>query len=185
MLTVVSEAPSPDEGAATGKGRPTPKRRDAQKRRRVATPTNRKEAAAARRQRLREQRSVQRQALMTGDERNLPPRDAGPAKRLARDIVDSRFTLGQIFFGMILVMLVLSFIRNNYIAVVTQVVMLAAFAAVVYDAVRVGRIARRAVAGKYGERESMGVTSYALMRALQPRRMRRPPARIKRGDAVT
>ena len=49
-----------------GKGRPTPKRSDARKRRRTATPTNRKEAARMRRERMREARTVQRQALLTG-----------------------------------------------------------------------------------------------------------------------
>ena len=184
MLAAVSEAPSPgDETQAAGKGRPTPKRREAQKRRRVATPTNRKEAAKLRRERLREQRAKQRQALMTGDERNLPPRDAGPAKRLARDVVDSRFTIGQIFFGMILAVLLLSFVPNVAVRAATNLLMLVAFAAVVIDAARVGRIARRTVAAKYGDKDAIGITSYALMRALQPRRMRRPPARVKRGDA--
>jgi hypothetical protein len=182
MLAAVSEAG--DEGPATGKGRPTPKRREAEKRRRVATPTNRKEAAALRRQRLREQRQKQRQALMTGDERNLPPRDAGPAKRLARDVVDSRFTIGQVFFGLILAVLLLSFIRNTYVALAANVLMLVAFATVVVDAARVGRAARRKVEETYGDKDAVGITSYALMRARQPRRMRRPPARVKRGDAV-
>ena len=71
-------------------------------------PTNKKEAAAQRRAQARESRQLQRQALLSGDERHLPARDAGPAKRLARDVVDSRFTLGQVFFGMILVVLVAS-----------------------------------------------------------------------------
>src|SRR3954469_21934818 len=97
MLSAVDETPAP-----AGKGRPTPKRSDARKRRRLATPTNRKEAAKLRRERLREQRSMQRQALQTGDERHLPARDAGPAKKLARDYVDGRFTMGQVFFGMII-----------------------------------------------------------------------------------
>lgn len=182
MLTAVTEPG--DDTAPSGKGRPTPKRREAQKRRRVATPTNRKEAAALRRERMREQRSKQRQALMTGDERWLPPRDAGPAKRLARDIVDTRFTLGQVFFGMVFAVLLLSFIPNIAVRAATNVLMLVAFGAVVFDAVRVGRAARRAVEEKYGAKESLGITSYALMRSLQPRRMRRPPARVKRGDAI-
>src|SRR3954470_7855441 len=113
MLAVVSEAASAEEGKPGGKGRPTPKRDEARKKRRAATPTNRKEAAALRRQRLREQRTAQRQALITGDERNLPMRDAGPAKRLARDVVDSRFTIGQVFFGLVLAVLFLSFVRNS------------------------------------------------------------------------
>jgi len=183
MLAGVSEGPA-DEGSQSGKGRPTPKRSEARKRRRQATPTNRKEAAAMRRERLREQRAAQRQALMTGDERHLPARDAGPAKRLARDVVDRRFTLGQIFFALVFAVLFLSFTPNRYLAALANLLLLLLFAAAVVDATRVGRMARRLVEDRYGVKETTGVTSYALMRALQPRRMRRPPPRVKRGDPV-
>src|SRR3954447_27051963 len=183
MLAAVSEAASTEEGKPGGKGRPTPKRDEARKKRRVATPTNRKEAAALRRQRLREQRAAQRQALVTGDERHLPGRDAGPARRMARDIVDSRFTIGQVFFGVILLVLLLSFIRNPVIATITNLAMLVLFVAVLVDSVRLGRRARREVEEKYGEKDATGITGYAAMRALQPRRLRRPPARVTRGGA--
>ena len=183
MLATVSEA-STEAGKPAGKGRPTPKRDEARKKRRTAVPTNRKEAAALRRQKLREQRAAQRQALVTGDERHLPPRDAGPAKRMARDIVDSRFTLGQIFFGVILLVLLLSFIRNPIIATITNLAMLVLFVGVLVDAVRLGRHARRAVEEKYGANVAAGITGYAAMRALQPRRLRRPPARVTRRDRV-
>jgi hypothetical protein len=182
MLAGVSEARSDtDEDRPTGKGRPTPKRTDARKRRRAGAPTNRKEAAALRRERLREARSQQRQALLSGDERHLPPRDAGPARRLARDTVDSRFTLGQIFFVLIFVALFISLIRVPFIAIIANLLMLALFGVAVVDAVRVGRLARSRVEAKFGTKESTGVMSYAAMRALQPRRMRRPPAKVKRG----
>jgi hypothetical protein len=180
MLAGVSERPLADEGKPAGKGRPTPKRDEARKKRRAATPTNRKEAAALRRQRLREQRTAQRQALVTGDERNLPTRDAGPARRLARDVVDSRFTIGQIFFGLVLAVLLLSFSRNTKVEIVTNIVMLVLFVGVIVDAVRVGRLARRQVEEKYGDKDATGITGYATMRALQPRRLRRPPARASR-----
>ena len=180
MLAGVSEAPATDEGKPGGKGRPTPKRADARKKRRAATPTNRKEAAALRRERLREQRTAQRQALLSGDERHLPPRDAGPAKRLARDVVDSRFTIGQVFFGLVLAVLFLSFIQNRAVQLVTNIVMLLLLAGVVLDGVRVGRLAKRTVEEKYGAKDATGITSYATIRALQPRRLRRPPAKVTR-----
>jgi hypothetical protein len=180
MLAGVSEAPVADEGKPAGKGRPTPKRDEARKKRRAATPANRKEAAALRKQRLREQRATQRQALLTGDERNLPPRDAGPARRMARDLVDSRFGIGQIFFGLVLAVLALSFIRNSYVQAVTNLVMLLLLVIVVGDAFRVGRRVRRQVAEKYGDKDATGIASYAGMRAVQPRRLRRPPPRVSR-----
>jgi hypothetical protein len=159
-----------------GKGRPTPKRRDARKRRRISTPTNRKEAAALRRERMREQRTQQRRALQTGDERHLPARDAGPAKKLARDYVDGRFTMGQIFFGMIILVFGLAFVPIPAVVAAANLLVLVTFLAVVVDSVRVGRGARHAVEQKYGVKEATGIMPYALLRSMQPRRMRRPPA---------
>ncbi|HWB65824.1 MAG TPA: DUF3043 domain-containing protein, partial [Mycobacteriales bacterium] len=52
------------------------------------------------------------------------------------------------------------------------------------DAIRNGRKARDAVTAKYGAGASVGITSYAFMRALLPRRMRRPPPRVNRGDPI-
>jgi hypothetical protein len=183
MLSRVDEAAG-DAGTATGKGRPTPKRRDARKQRRVTAPANSKEAAKQRRERLREERAAQRSALRTGDERHLPARDAGPAKRLARDYVDARFTIGQIFFGMILAVLFLTFVKNPGVVVAINVAMLALFAGVIVDSVRVGRAAKRLVEQRFGEKSAGGITGYALLRAMQPRRMRRPPPRVKRGESI-
>ena len=170
MLAAVTEE------APAGKGRPTPKRRDARKRRRMATPKSRKEAAALRRERLREQRALQRQALQSGDERHLPARDAGPAKKLARDYVDGRFTLGQIFFGMIIIVFALALVPNMRVRAASNLLMLLLFFGVVVDSVRMGRRAKRAVQEKYGAKDAIGILPYAMLRSMQPRRMRRPPA---------
>src|SRR3954471_16107001 len=179
-------APASEQPA--GKGRPTPKRRDAQKRRRGPVPANRKEAAAQRRAQARESRQLQRQALLSGDERHLPARDAGPAKRLARDVVDSRFTLGQVFFGMILVVLVASLaIPKDYRTVLATVNALSfvAVIAVFLDSLRVGRKAKAMVTAAYDAKSAYGVTAYAAIRAMQPRRLRRPPPKVKRGASIT
>ena len=185
MLVAVTEVESGGQGA--GKGRPTPKRRDAQKRRRGAVPANKKEAAAARRTRLREERMLQRQALLSGDERHLPARDAGPAKRLARDVVDSRFTVGQVFFGLILVVFAASFVvPRGYKTTLAAVNALSFLAVIVVflDSVRVGRMAKRMVEAAYDAKSAYGVTTYAAIRAMQPRRLRRPPPKVKRGQEV-
>jgi hypothetical protein len=176
--------PTPEAAEAAGKGRPTPKRADARKARRNATPKNRKEAAALQRQRRQQDRRVTRQALQTGDERHLPPRDAGPQKRLARDVVDSRFTYGQIFFLLIVAVLVLSLIPSVAVKQVANYVALFSLTMMVFDGVRVSRRAKAAVVAKYGADQARGVSSYAFMRSLLPRRFRRPPPQVNRGDPV-
>ena len=127
-----------------------------------------------RRQKLREQRGLQRQALQTGEERYLPPRDQGPGKKLAREYVDGRFTLGQIFFGMVIVLFGTAFFPA--IAMYANLLLLLLFFGVIFDSVRIGRGAKRAVIEKYGDKDAIGITPYAMLRAMQPRRMRRPPA---------
>src|SRR4051812_12388643 len=190
MLIAVTDTGSdvgPKSEQPAGKGRPTPKRRDAQKRRRGPVPTDKKEAAAQRRAQARETRQLQRQALLSGDESHLPARDAGPAKRLARDVGGSRVTLGQIFFGVIVVVLVAGlFTPHEYRATLAAVTLLSfvAVIAVFLDSVRVGRKAKSMVTAAYSDKDAYGVTAYAAIRAMQPRRFRRPPPKLKRGESI-
>jgi hypothetical protein len=173
-----------------GKGRPTPKRSDARQARRKATPVNRKEAAAMQRERNREARGKARAALLGGDERDLPPRDAGPEKRLARDIVDSRFTIGQFFMLVIAAVflggtLATGLSNSKAVQSAVNLASLAAFTLIVADCARCGRLAKRAVTETYGAAEVRGISSYAFLRAMQPRRFRRPLPKVNRhGTAV-
>ena len=199
MLCAVSE-PSGDVERGPGKGRPTPKRRDAEKRRRQPMPGNQKEAAKLRRERARELRALQRNALKSGDEKYLPARDAGPAKRLARDIVDSRFTFGQVFFGLIIISVLAAIatsppskpkhnaagkavVQGNTVGALVTLVSIVVLIVVFTDSIRLGRRARRAVVERFGPKQSIGIMGYAAIRAMQPRRLRRPPPMVKRGDA--
>jgi hypothetical protein len=179
----LSEASDPVEEPVVpvGKGRPTPKRSDARKARRNARPTDRKAAAAQQRDRGREQRRLARQALLTGDERNLPPRDAGPERRLARDLVDSRFTYGQVFFVVIFAAFALSLVQSSVVGFAANIVALLSLTLMVVDGARNGRRAKLAVMAKFGPAEGRGISSYAFMRSFLPRRFRRPPPKVKRG----
>jgi hypothetical protein len=178
------ETPLADEQSAAGKGRPTPKRSEARKARRNALPKNRKDATTQQRQRGREERRLARQALLTGDERHLPARDAGPQRRLARDVVDSRFTYGQIFFALIFAVFALSIVQNSLIRAVANIVALVSLTIMVVDGARNGRRAKKAVTDRFGAAEARGISSYAFMRALLPRRFRRPPPKVARGAHV-
>jgi hypothetical protein len=171
-------------GPTEAKGRPTPKRSEARQARRKNAPTNRKAAAAAQRERARADRMRAREALISGDERYLPPRDAGPERRLARDVVDSRFTLGQAMFIVIAVVFLLgTFPTNEVVRGVSNLGGLVALTIVVIDCARCGRAARTAVSEKYGAASSRGISSYAFVRAMLPRRFRKPPPKVARGGA--
>lgn len=173
-----------DESQPKGKGRPTPKRSEARKARRQPVPRTRKEAEKLRRDRTREQRRQQRQALMTGDERHLPPRDAGPARRLARDFVDSRFALGQFALVLILVLFLLSASGNALLGLIVRVGLLIVALIFVAQGWWLGRQAQRKVIEVHGAEAARGIPSYVFMRAMSARRMRRPPPQVKRGAKV-
>jgi Protein of unknown function (DUF3043) len=169
--------------APAGKGRPTPKRSESRKARRNTAPKDRKEAAALQRDKARAQRRIAREALVTGDERNLPARDAGPEKSLARDVVDSRFTAGQVLFYLIFGGFVLGIINEPFVKVIADIVALASLLLLVADGVRTGRRAKQAVEAKFNV-VGTGIASYAFMRAMLPRRFRRPPPKVARGTKV-
>jgi hypothetical protein len=109
---VVETSPKPG-----GKGRPTPKRREAEmaRKKRVAPPRNRKEAAALQRERMRAEREKRVSAMRTGDERYLPARDRGPVRRFVRDFVDSRRSVGEFLLPLLVTILVLSFLGETQV----------------------------------------------------------------------
>jgi hypothetical protein len=173
------------EAAPTGKGRPTPKRSDARAQRRAPVPKTRKEAAKLQREKAAAVRRQQRLALQTGDETHLPPRDAGPAKRLARDYIDSHFAPGQFFFGLIFIALLSSFVPNHVVAEVVNFGSLSLFTLMLLIGIRNARSAKQLVEATYGDKDSAGITMYALTRGMSPRWVRRPKPKVQRGESVT
>ena len=90
--------PAPEQPHREGaKNRPTPKRKDQEAaRKRPLVQNDRKAAKAADRAARRAEGQKVRQAMVTGDDRHLPPRDKGPVRRYARDVVDARWSLGEL-----------------------------------------------------------------------------------------
>lgn len=176
---------------ATGKGKPTPKRSAAQRSRRapVTAPKTRKEAAAAAKARSKEARALHRDALRTGNERHLPPRDAGPVRRYVRDIVDARRNAGNYVLFAALGIVMISALSGavpalrvlQFVVVVAYPVM---FAYIVLDSWRLVRLVRRKVEAAYPGEPTKGLGGYAVLRTFQMRRLRLPPPKVKTGEKV-
>lgn len=166
------------------KGRPTPKRSEAQRRRRSVanTPMTRKEAARRRREERRAQLERQRQALATGDERHLPPRDKGPVRRFARDFIDSRFNLAEFFLPMAVVILVMSMVRDPAVQSIVMLLWLAVIVFIVLDWIVTGFRLKKILNERFPDQNKRGAVAYALMRSLQMRRLRLPKPQVKRGE---
>ncbi|GGX66113.1 membrane protein [Streptomyces fructofermentans] len=166
------------------KGRPTPKRSEAQSQRRSVanTPTTRKEAAKRQRDERRGQMERQRQALASGDERYLPARDKGPVRRLARDFVDSRFCIAEFFLPLAVIILVLSMVRIPRLQNIALLLWLFVIVLIVVDSIGIAIRLRKQIGIRYPDEPRRGAVAYALMRSLQLRRLRLPKPQVKRGE---
>ncbi len=170
-----------------GKGRATPKRKEAeaQRKKRLTPPRNKKEASALNRQRVKEQRVKQREALSgSGDDKYLPARDRGPVKKFARDYVDSHRTLGEFLIPVFVTMFLLALLLSPYTQFIGSFAWLVVLAALALDSVRIMRGMRKALAAKFGAVETKGITMYTLMRAWQMRRLRLPKPAVRPGAEV-
>ncbi|MBV6696155.1 DUF3043 domain-containing protein [Kitasatospora aureofaciens] len=166
------------------KGRPTPKRSEAEanRRTRVTVPKDRKEAARQARERMRSEREKQRTALLEGDERHLPPRDKGPVRKFARDYVDSRWSLSEFFLPAAVLILVLSIVKVPALQLLSTLLFLLFFVLVALDFVRLGFGLRKQLAERFENQNTRGAVAYGLMRILQMRRLRLPKPQVRRGE---
>ncbi|MEU3026213.1 DUF3043 domain-containing protein [Streptomyces incarnatus] len=166
------------------KGRPTPKRSEAQSQRRSVahTPTTRKDASKRQREERRLALQKQREALAGGDERFLPARDKGPVRRFARDWVDSRFNVAEFFLPLAIVILVLSVVRVPSIQNIALLLWAAVIVLIVVDAAVSGLRLKKRLKERFPDGNTRGAVAYALMRSLQMRRLRLPKPQVKRGE---
>lgn len=171
---------------AAGKGRPTPKRREAQRQRRrpVAAPKTRREAYRRSRAESRQGRGRVREALRTGDERFLPPRDAGPVRRYVRDVVDARRNAGNYLVFLAIVVLMLGTFAPPIIKIAIVYSYPLFILYIVFDAYLLVRRVRAKLAVAFPQEDPKGHGSYAVLRSFQMRRLRLPPPRVKVGDPV-
>lgn len=170
------------EGA---KNRPTPRRRDQEAaRKRPLVQNNARENKRADRARRREEAAKMRQAMVTGDERHLPPRDKGPVRRFVRDNVDARFNLGELLLLLMLAVLVLSVLAPR-IATLFFLGVYVLFGLAILDAVLAWRRTKKKILAKFGEDTDLkGLALYSVMRSFQMRRTRMPRPMVERGTKV-
>ncbi len=175
--------------AETAKGRATPKRSEAERGRRQGitgtpsrsggssrggTKTSSADAQADRRAR--------QEAIRRGEQWALPARDRGPVKALARDYIDSRRRLSEYYMYLMIVLVIVLFIKKSRVQLYAEPIALVLILLVVVDAAwlrfKLTKLVRERLPGD----STRGLTMYAVFRALQIRRFRVPPPRIRPGD---
>jgi hypothetical protein len=192
------EAPAKSKPAAqSGKGRPTPKRKEAEANRyrtlTGSTTSGRGPTAAAdpkrkltpeEKDKARQDRSKQLQAMRRGEDWALGPRDRGPAKRLARDYVDAHRRPMEYYMYALIVLVIALFAGKSHSALANymQIFLIAIIAVIVVDALFLRRSILKVVHERLPNESTRGLAFYAIMRGLQLRRFRTPAPRLKPGD---
>lgn len=193
--------PGPSAQVSLGKGRPTPKRRDAEGRRRgpvAPAPLTSKEARERRKANKgskedRKAASNERRAaaaerrarMLNGEDKYLLPRDKGPVRAYARDIVDSRRNLVGLFMPLALLLIFALFLTpevQGYVTLGMFVMMMF----MVGEGIYLGKKINNLVRVRFPDTADGGFRLgwYAFVRASQIRKMRAPKPRVSAGDAV-
>lgn len=174
-MTETSQKPS-------GKGKPTPKRSEAEKARRkpIVAPRGRSSSKEDRA----ELRRKMRDAMRGGDERYLPPIAAGPERALVRDVVDARRSFAWWSLPGWAIGLVLGGIKTPATQAAGSLALVFVVFLLIADSLAVSRAVRKKIAERFPGTTMRGLTYYAVARNMQPRRWRRPPPRVVRGAEV-
>ncbi len=163
------------------KGRPTPKRKEAEAKRKVSSlaPIVTKDQKRASKAQGRQDRVAQRAAYLRGDEAALPARDRGPARRFVRNYVDSRRSTGEYFLPTIFVVLVFTLIQNPVIQIGAIVLMYGMLLFAVIDGIFLSRKIRKAIETQFPGTNTKGLGMYAWLRSTQMRRLRAPHPQVQ------
>ena len=181
--------------AEAGKGRPTPKRSEAERGRYQPITGSRPSSSRSSRgpagprtpedkQRARTDRTRRYEAMKEGQEWALNPKDRGPVRALARDYVDSKRRVSEYYMYILLLLVVALFFRSKAAQEFISPLILVLVVVIVVDAQLIKRALNRLVAERLPGQSTKGLTVYAVMRALQIRRFRIPVPRVHPGDKI-
>lgn len=170
-----------------GKGRPTPKRSEAQRRRTGPVeppPQTRKEAAQRAKERATASRARSKEGAARGEDRYLAKRDAGPVRALVRDVVDGRRNIGVLLMPLALLLLLAQLSGNRRTLDLALTIWLAGVLAMLADVVLITLAIRRRVRAEFPDATKMtNHAAYGLLRSTVFRRFRLPPPRVSPGYA--
>ncbi len=166
-----------DQARDRSKDRPTPSRREAEAARKARLgkgPTDPKERRRAERAVRNEAYQRQRQALRSGDAKNFPARDQGPARAFIRDYVDGRLRMLEFLMPIVVVAWFTLILRSASIYIYASFAMeLVVVVGIVFGILLNFRV-KREVRSRFGEEHVRGSGFYAFSRAAMPRFLRQP-----------
>ncbi len=191
------DEPAPAQGPSDtvrvgGKGRPTPKRREAEAKRRGPAPppprTQREAARLARANRpdkteQRRQSAERRERMAAGDDKYLLPRDRGPVKAYIRDVVDSRPHLMGLFMPLAVIVVLSVVLPFPGLQQYLSLFSLIALVTMVGEGLLLGLSTTKKARVKFPDAKIGGLATgwYTFTRASQLRKLRIPKPRVQRG----
>jgi hypothetical protein len=166
-----------------GKGRPTPKRREAAKRRGgpvAPPPATRKEAKALKAKQAADRKAGR--APARSREQVLLARDAGPVRRTVRDVVDARRNIGGLLMPAAALSIGSFFTTNQQVLAAISGVFVATLLGVAMDTVLLSVLIRKVLRTRFPEETSLGGhVMYGVLRSTVLRRLRMPKPAVDRG----
>jgi len=165
---------------AEKKGKPTPKRKDAEAKLKISplSPTASKDAKRALKEQSRVRRLEARAAYMRGEENALPYRDKGPARRFVRNYIDERRSISEYFLVLIMLVLFLTIIPIPAVQLAAVALMYSSMIFMTVNGIFLSRKLKKLVAEKYPEEPTKGIGMYGWMRSTQLRRLRAPAPQV-------
>ncbi len=165
---------------AEKKGKPTPKRKDAEAKLKISplSPTASKDAKRALKEQSRVRRLEARAAYMRGEESALPYRDKGPARRFVRNYIDERRSISEYFLVLIMLVLFLTIIPIPAVQLAAVALMYSSMIFMTVNGIFLSRKLKKLVAEKFPEEPTKGIGMYGWMRSTQLRRLRAPAPQV-------
>jgi len=201
--TAATASPTPAEESTptVGKGRPTPKRREAEGRRGPVAPPPMTQREAIKRSKEQgksltkeEKRALsaeRRERMMSGDEKYVLPRDRGQVRAYVRDLVDARRNIAGILLPIAVLSFVILLIPIPTVQSYGPLVLLVAIVAAILDTVVFARAIGQKVRAKFPKGDSSDLSTkgsalgfYAFNRACLFRRWRVPRPRVAVGTKI-
>lgn len=194
-------APPIEDEPAAGKGRPTPKRREAEGRRGPVPPPPMTQREAMKRSRVqgkaltkdekRVMARTNREKMMAGDDKYLLARDRGKVRAYVRDLVDTRRNVAGILLPIAVLSFIILLVPIPVVQAYGPLVLLVAIVAAVVDSVVFGRQIAAKVRKAFPNGDNSGLSTkgsslgfYAFNRACLIRRWRVPRPRVDPGTKV-
>lgn len=176
--------------AEAGKGRPTPKRREAERNRYQSitggTSGGRggSRGTPADKNADRTERARRYEAMKRGEDWALGPRDRGPTRKFARDWVDTHRRPSNYMMIILVVLIFGVSILTKAVGPSVSYIVYGALVLLIVDAYSLSQTVKKQAAARFPNESTRGIAMYAGTRALQFRFLRFPRPRLKPGDKI-